>query len=234
MGKVLVQISGDKLDIEDLQLELKNFRWKIIEEQNNYFLTSDILDSCDDNTEIISKANDFLDIINGAAKIIHEDHIKVTTNSIRRINENGNGFIHHVMISETARARSRCSAIVISKENNQEELKTTVIEDWLLKADVHKSVKNALHFFNENETTWINLYKVYDIIEEDLGGEKALLRFFQDGIKDFKYIANNYLAIGDHARHANQKHPAPKRILTLNEAYSIIKNLFEKWVLTKQ
>jgi hypothetical protein len=233
MGHVLVQLTGEKFDIEDLQLELKNFNWKIVEEQNNYFLTSEILDSTNDNKEIISKANDFLDIINGAAKIINPDHIKVTINSIRQINENGDSFIHKVMITETVRLRTRFSATSFSKENYKEELKTTTIEDWLLKADAHKSVKNALHFFNENETTWINLYKVYDIIEEDLGGEKALLKFFQVGIKEFKYIANNYLAIGDHARHANQKYPAPSNILSLNDAFYTIKSLFEKWILTK-
>ena len=103
---------------------------------------------------------------------------------------------------------------------------------WLL-AQKHQMVHEALHHL-ANETNWFNLYKVYEIIEHNIGG-KTLDKWSHNKTKDFIYSANNAHASGYAARHPSVGYkPSPKRTtLSLPEGAELITSLFLQWLQTK-
>jgi hypothetical protein len=246
MKKTLIQITGDTLDIKELKASLRTTDWKITEEADGYYLTSDILTKISDNKEIESKAKQFLDILNGACNLLHGDHKKVQTGTIIQLDENGNRHIY-VSINESNKIRSRFHGDLTAK--GDPAIKPTTIEQWIEKAKKHESVRDVLHFFND--ITWWNLYKIYEIIRDDLIGtdldhKKKILKtdieeiFVKKGlssfdkVNDFTNVAQSRDLLGDEARHASRRIKRPDVVLTLSEAHGIIKSLFEEWIKLKE
>src|SRR6266702_6251345 len=85
-----------------------------------------------------------------------------------------------------------------------------------------------------NETNWFNLYKVYEIIELDVG-KKTLDTWTQGKNDDFTYSANNAHSSQYAARHSSVTYgPSLKRkSLAPSEAAELITNVFLQWLKTK-
>jgi hypothetical protein len=228
MKKYLIQLIGENIDIEDLSDGLRASKWKIIKDSESYYLTSEILNSKSETNEIMSTAKEFIDIINGSAKVIHRNHKRVTTGSLTTIDENGNKSVD-VFISASIESRSRLRATLTLVNDENIENRPTTIENWIDKAFLHKPIRDALYFFNE--LTWWNLYKIYEIIKFDVGGGNKIYKYQEKNkIKHFTQTSQSREAIGDSARHATEIYKAPKKPLTLNEAHTIIRILFENWI----
>jgi hypothetical protein len=86
------------------------------------------------------------------------------------------------------------------------------------------------------EHNWKNLYMVLEVIEDDLGGEEAVLQKRYVSIKklkSFKRTANSYLAIGRDARHATIKNSMPRSPMSLTVAQELIHIVLQKWLESK-
>jgi hypothetical protein len=97
------------------------------------------------------------------------------------------------------------------------------------------NVARALALFAQ-EPSWVTLYQVIDVLEEDLGGEPELAakRWVPPAeLKRFAHTANNYQAVGPSARHARVGWQAPSRPMTLREAAEMIRTLLRAWLAEK-
>lgn len=93
----------------------------------------------------------------------------------------------------------------------------------------------ALEFF-AREPNWYDLYKVLDVIEEDVGGEKALANkgwVSRSELKRFTATANNLATLGPDARHAIDAWKPPASPMTLDDAVSTIGRILSAWLATK-
>lgn len=114
----------------------------------------------------------------------------------------------------------------------------TLFESWMITALGHRSVADAVRYFGSTGPRWVNLSKVYDVIEEDVGGEREIIaRGWATGrkLRLFRSTANNKRAIGDKARHGHEKWPAPERLMALAEAETLIwvRSVLEHWIRSK-
>lgn len=231
MKKYLIELIGEKLDIEDLIFGLRTSKWKIIEELDKYYLTPETLNKTETQANIISKANEFITILNGSAKIFYEDHRKVKTGSLTIIDENGKKSIISFMRGGVSEYRSRTRG-TLTDSNKPLQKTPTIIEVWIAKSEKHKSVRDVLHLFNN--LTWSNLYKIYELINYDVGGKNNIFKFIEKSkIKNFKHTAQSRSAIGDLARHAVDRYKPPKNPLTINESHTVIAELFKNWIKSK-
>jgi hypothetical protein len=230
MKKVLVQLTGDNIDIDDIKLGFNATEWKISKESDGYYLTSEEFDEDFDHNEILSQVNLLLDVLNGAANIIHRDHKKIGTGSLIEVDENGQRNIF-ISIHERVIAGDRCNAELV-RAGNIVESSPSKIQDWVTKAKTHESVRDALHFFNE--ITWWNLYKVFEIIRDDVKGQKQLYTIINKAeLSRFTRAAQSRELIGDDARHASKSFTPPHKKLTLEDASNTIIKLFENWINSK-
>jgi hypothetical protein len=84
--------------------------------------------------------------------------------------------------------------------------------------------------------SWGGLYRLYEVIEGDMGGEHELKTVFCGSAKDikrFKHSANSVTVAGDDARHANESGRPPEQPMTLYEAEAFLKYLLKRWLAEK-
>ncbi|MES2618114.1 MAG: hypothetical protein V4613_09550 [Bacteroidota bacterium] len=230
-NRVFIKLEGEIEDINDLKRTLTSKEWEIVEMENIHYLTSQLIDNLVDKTEIKKLSWPFLALLNGGASIANHLHKQVTTNSYIRYDEQG---LKNIVISlepfEFRLPLKTNNYEIPSNDKNQ-----SLVETWVEKAQRHDNIKDILFFFKE--VSWINLYKIYEIIRDDVGDEVQLFKDFpnhKSNIKKFTNIANNRNAIGEKARHGSKKNAAPSYKLSIEEAHSIVRNLFEEWANTKE
>jgi len=101
------------------------------------------------------------------------------------------------------------------------------------KAMRHPDAAEALQIMGRPEpTTWIDLYKVYEVVREAQGGEVGLIRSdlaTKPDISAFTGSANLPSVSGEDARHARLA-GTPKRTMQIAEARDFIGRLLTTWI----
>jgi hypothetical protein len=83
---------------------------------------------------------------------------------------------------------------------------------------------------------WVELYRIFEVIEADTGGEHALVAsglVDRNVLKRFKHSANSVTVGGDRARHGSEKTTPPDDPMTVSEAERFVDGLTERWVREK-
>ena len=166
MGKWLVRLKGEKFDLEDLPALLQSLELTIIEENGFYYLQSCEFESLTSADEVHKQGTALIKILNGVAKLHRDKFRDVSEDGITCI-EDGGSLHHHVHLSGTLTMRAKLSAnAIVTTPNGTERVGPSNIETWIGVAKKCKPVADALHFFGED--TWGDLYKVYEIIKDDV------------------------------------------------------------------
>jgi hypothetical protein len=84
----------------------------------------------------------------------------------------------------------------------------------------------------ERKGDWINLYRILEVIREDMGGDPAIAAkgwANESDIEAFTASANNTAVTGDDSRHGNLKSKRPKRTMSLTKARHVIAGITRGW-----
>ncbi len=143
---------------------------------------------------------------------------------------------HYAYLKGSITARSKTSAnLTVTTSNGTQQVasRPSNVESLLNLAKDDKAVADALHFFREN--TWISLYKVYEIIRDDVGKKDEIIRTGWVGkeLNRFTYTAQSRAALGDAARHAAKKFQPPPKPMPFHEAESLIRGVLLSWFHSK-
>ena len=115
----------------------------------------------------------------------------------------------------------------------EEDCPAEPVVAWLelSKRDAH--VKRALYLIKDEFETRSGLYKVYEVIQEDVGNipKKGWCNLAE--LKRFKQTANSPEALGVDARHGEMI-PAPPDPMSLSSAKSLIRRLLDEWFKEKR
>lgn len=85
--------------------------------------------------------------------------------------------------------------------------------------------------------SWVGLYRLYELIEADVGGRNALTEYGWStvrAIERFKHSANSIAVAGDAARHGRETGLPPKQPMALDEAHAYITYVVEAWLACKR
>jgi len=88
----------------------------------------------------------------------------------------------------------------------------------------------------ERQHDWMNLYRIFEVIREDSGGDREIAAKGWATLGDinaFTGSANNASVSGDEARHGKLKGGAPKETMTLARARHFIAVLTDHWLAHK-
>lgn len=109
----------------------------------------------------------------------------------------------------------------------------TGAESLDLLANSNANVLEALRLFSLDDDPFVNLYKIYEIIDHDVGGLDALVRMSgisKTEIKRFTRTANHPASAGRQARHArNSGHPVTTPMQP-GEARELVRELLISWI----
>lgn len=95
------------------------------------------------------------------------------------------------------------------------------------------AIEKAIRIYGSREINWGDLYKVYEIVESNVGGIKKILNegwSSETNIKNFKHTANSASAAGDDARHGKETTCVPTNPVSLPEAGSLIQTILKRWI----
>jgi len=236
MPRWLVRLEGEKFDLEDLPSLVCSPEYTVIEEDGLYYLGSSDFDSLGSADEVREHAIAIIKMMNGVMKLYIPSFGGVYEGGVTMIGEDGRRH-HYVYLEGSIKLRSKASAnLTVTTSNNTQQTDSlpSTIESWISLAKADKAVADALHFFKEN--TWISLYKVYEIIGEDIGGEQAIIKngwATKRGLSQFTHTAQSKAAIGDLARHATNKLKPPSQPMSIKEAEALLRGIILSWLSSK-
>lgn len=235
MPNWLVRLKGEKFDLEDFPSLLRSPELTVIEENGSYYLKSSDFDSLSLADEVRECAIAIIEMLNDAVKFQIHNFCGVSEDGVTLIEEDGSRR-HYAYLKGSITARSKTSSnITVTTSNGTQQIasRPSNVESWLNLSKSDKAVADALHFFREN--TWISLYKVYEIIRDDVGNKDVILRngwVTKKGLKRFTQTAQSRAALGDAARHASNK-PPPAQPMPFHEAESLIRGVLLSWFHSK-
>lgn len=209
MSTALVELKGEKLDLDDLQTIMNGSDWDIVCEEDRYYLTSPALDKHSDKRDIIRVAKQHIDTLNGIANIIHHDHQNIQVGDLKTPTDSAQQPFSMV----TDRVASG------QQENEQE---TEFVKVCLTKAAAEDNVLKAIRLFNE--ITWSDLYSIYEIINRAVGGQNNLYRFAE------KNRINDFIKMAQYSRQPKPTGKKPENPFTLFQGHRLMKELFRKWI----
>jgi len=221
----------EKSDFDNLSNLLRSSdEFSLITDNSKYYLTSSRWESLTNHSAVYWEATKPLRDISAVARIKFTDFPLLKPDMIYEVDEEGK---RHGRRALSATISVDSSSFSIQLEGGQDTIPILEFESWMKLAEEDEIVKNVFRQITEFEHNWINLYKVYEIVNKDAGKKKIEQWITKDKISQFKHTANSQSAIGDDARHGVDHNDPPKEPMSLYEADALIMTLLQKWLQWK-
>lgn len=231
-----VKIRGERSDLEGLCKSVNSRKLCIIQEGQDFILKSADFNSLIDADEVRSKANEIISWINGAAMLDLGMRKSLAVDSVVKICNDGkwNFFVQPEAVSMLCSVNTPDVAIdgVVQQVHQKGP-----ISSWITVARYDTSVAKVLRLYGSSEHDWVGLYRIYEVIENDIGGVNRIVKngwATNESIRLFKRTANSPGAIGDKSRHGGRATEPPKHPMKLSEAKSLVETIIHKWFRLKE
>lgn len=231
-----VQISADKHDLKEIAKSLQNDELRIIERDNHYYLKSTRFNNLNTSEEVSDAASKILPILSGAVKLSLGSKKSLRIVGITRDNDDGT---RDIFVSvEASIAVSATVGLEIKRKDGKIEIVNPAdkLPVWMNLSFSDPKVAKAFRLLGSQKHDWVCLYRIYEIIEDDIGGKDNIIKqgwAKKDIIKLFKRTANSPKAIGDISRHGKESKTPPSNPMELGEAQALIKILLYNWLSAK-
>ncbi len=237
MKKWQVQITGHPYDLEDVYENQSSESWSVVKDNDHFFMEYVLFNDIEEADKVREIALKIITLINGSAKLRISGFRPIETGNVSYIDDRGNRH-NFVLLQGSISARSRLKATAIVTKPNGSEVEEEIeqsdqIRHTFALAESDPNVFDALRLYASNELNWVDLYKIYEIIKDDVGGLKALFnkRFvLKKDLRNFSHTAQHPGAIGDAARHARVAAEIPENPMSLSEANLLISTMMTKWI----
>ena len=233
-----VSIIGNTHDLEELKRSLSSsIGFSITKGEDGYYLEYEQFSACRSDKEVLQLSSKVLAILNGATRLALGGNSVITESGVLQEHENGTSTFN-MHVSETINIRDSFSLKIQDSDGNivEEIYPADEVPVWVslgLKDDV---VEKVFRLFGLQHD-WVNLYRIYEVIEQDAGGINAIANnnwATKSSQKSFKHTACSPGAIGDDARHGTETSAPPQKPMLLSEARALIETLVHHWIRTKQ
>jgi hypothetical protein len=238
MSEWMLQISGHEYDIKDL--ENLNFipGTSVINDGENYFLKSDVFNLCTEPNQVLEIGKELVKVLNGIGQLHNDGWQMINHGGVMVVEPDGTKKMY-LFMSASITGRSRIVADLSVKNDKGDFVKIrrqSFIERAYLAAKNDLNVQKAMRIYGTRESNWTNLYIIYEVIEEDVGGKGEIVKrgwATDTEIRRFKHTANSVGAVGDDARHGKEQTLPPSNPMLVKEAKALIETLMKKWIESK-
>jgi len=159
-----------KSDFDNLSNLLRSSdEFSLIPVNSEYYLTSSHWESLTNESDVYWEATKPLQYISAVARIKFTDFPLLKPDMIYEVDEEGK---RHGRRALSATISVDSSSFSIQLEGGQDIIPILEFESWMKLAEEDEIVKNVFRQITEFEPNWINLYKVYEIVQNDAGKKK--------------------------------------------------------------
>lgn len=235
------QVVGNRADLEFLAKHFTTGRIRIslAARGDGFVLESDDFGTTDSPEEILRKTNELLPVLSGVLRLERGAVDSLKSNAVIQSHSDGkeDAFLY---LHDTLNVRAEIVAGIAYADNPNEVVPIVQPPPRAVKAISlalsDAAVAKAYRLLGKGAKSWVELYRVYEVVEADLGGQHKTQKLgwvSEQDIRRFKHSANSVAVGGDDARHGAEQHSAPTSPLTLEEAESVVHRLLGAWLEEK-
>lgn len=230
------QLDGHRFDLDDLVLVFGGDDPSVVQRPDGtYWLLGSMLNHASDLEEAAAIASKLMPLMNGTAKLQFHEYRPVR---VYGVFEGPSGRHVRLEASESfagMRTRDRATITVNGEPAVNDHPASMLVEKGLARIDVAEVLELlALPDIEAPALAWFFMYKVFEILRESVGGEKALATsglMTQKEISAFKASANRPDASGEAARHARMNGDPAKQTMSPADAKSWLLAATKRWLL---
>lgn len=229
-----VVLSGNRAVLKKLSDSRAHPEWRVEEDQGDFLLQSSHIQEADSFHAVQPLVHSLLEQINGALVAADIRH-KPLTADIQQIGPNGKRTLFG-RASLTGRV-SVWANVTVRRANGTIERESLgdVVWRWVKTGEADAEASRVLRLLAKGND-WVNLYRVYEIIRTDVGGDKRIVQHgwaTGKGLELFRRTAQHPQAIGDDARHGVSRGQPPAKPMTPKTARSLVRGLCRRWLAWK-
>lgn len=229
-----VQLSGPQYELDELLHSFGDGDFSLSRgEHGEYYLYSSQFDGCNSANDVREVSTAILKVLNGATKLALGGNLGLTVSCVVEQRPDGIECSHMCIVDTVLIKDSFVIRIFDSKGNFVNEYSPADFVPIWLKLGLQDDVVGKVFRLFGQQHDWVNLYRIYEVIEEDVNGIVKKGWLTEEQKKVFKHTANSPTAIGDEARHGKEPTSPPRFPMLLSEARVLIENLVHKWLRTK-
>ena len=233
-----VQVTGHAFDLDHLVRNFKDQPRRMVKDERDgsYSYESVSFNACSTSAEVLAIAEQELQVLSGVLRVGRGTADRLRPGAVYRRTANGGRdvFVH---VSDTLRLRMDVgeATVILSGENRPAPPPRTVEISRLASND--PTIAKALRLLSASDSrSWVGLYRIYEVVEADVGGEKQLqtLGWISSTIlRRFKHSANSVAVGGDQSRHGKELTVPPLDPMSLDEADGYVTSLLSTWLSSK-
>jgi len=231
-----VQINGDGRDLKELSKSLNKDELRIIETDGQFYLQSTHFESLETSEKVRAAALEMIPILTGATRLALGGRKPLEVGGIAKLKEDGTRDMHlfafdTIHVTEVATLQIQGSDGTVQVVNSAHK-----VPSWVKLGLSDLNVAKALRLFGTEKHDWVSLYRIYEVIEEDVGGVDEIVDkgwAMKSSIRHFKHTANSPGAAGDASRHGKESTVPPTDPMDLGEARSIVEVILHNWLRVK-
>jgi hypothetical protein len=223
----LVKLKGAIGDLRLLASQLTAADVNVHDKEGVFYLAGAVFDQCGHADEARALARDLVQTVNGAARVGIDGYLAVELDDIVELDARGQQL--------TSTFRDTSTLFKLRKAptpyGDAPALSTII---WLALSD--DRIVKVLRIQESRPQNWVELYKVVEVIADDIGGIHQLdLRGWvpRGEVGRFTSTANNARVLGDEARHGHERGKALKNPMSLQEAQTLIRRIVHCWLKEK-
>jgi hypothetical protein len=225
MARWLVQLSGERADLEEFPRSFPDGEVFAIEENEAFFLVGHAFEVLSDAQTVLGEAVRVLDRFTAAISLLWPSLRKPTATHVFRETDEGrrNAF---VFLSAGLSMRAKVHAVAVSVGETQQVPQITQAQELLERTSGSPHLEQALSLWADQMRSWPRLYRIMEEIEQHLGKRVDVAGLCTANQRErFTRTANTAEVSGPDARHATGKFAAPSNPMSLPEATEFVRKM---------
>src|ERR1035441_5823563 len=221
MARWLVELSGDRHDLEALPKHFPDGDVFAVRESESYFLTGQRFEQLGSSEAVLAEALAAIDRFTAIVSLLNPSFRKPTANHVIHEKDDGIRDIF-VQMAGSLEMRSQMGTVAIGG-SIPGSLQPTQAQQVLARATQSVHLERALVLWSQPNRSWPRLYTILEEIEQHLGTTANSARLCLAKERDrFRRTANSAEVAGSEARHAIGKFKPSPNPMTLGDADAYI------------
>ncbi len=226
-----VVLAGEVADLRMLTEVFRDSGLCISEREGTEFVISaDAWNALDSAQEVRAGAMETASWLSGSARLTLGTTRSIEAGGVYKVRDDGSRDVFIFVESGEIRWRGFPATIRVGEEVRYP---AEPVKEHIAVAAKTAAVARALRLRAVDRPDWVELYRMFEIVEHDMGSG-----IWQRGwaakaeVDRFTHTANSPAA-GDGSRHGVQKKAPPKNPMTLEEASAIVDKILRSWIESK-
>lgn len=232
----LAQLVGDSSILNELTRSFTDRDICVTHDGREYLLTSTLFLEESDATDIFRLAQDIAVQLRGMTALTIGGPNEITVAGVRR--QRADGTRQQILFAEPGAVKIQAVPVAIQIVRADGTTVASFPADWVkrLISLRDEAVANVCRLYALGPPDWVNLYRIYELIEESVGGKDTIVErdwASRNAINRFKHTAQSRDAVGlCNARHGKRIAP-PTKPMTIADARTLVRQIVDKWLRDK-